>query len=180
MGNKVIINETQMGALVDRLSKAIISAHKADLTAVNFVGVLTNGYPLALRIAKAIKTQTGTTINVGKLDVSLYRDDILDKGNFLTVKESSIPFEITDKITIIVDDVFFHGRTIRAAMDGIMDFGRPGRMELAVLIDRGYRELPIEPTYVGEIVKTQKDDYLNVKLCEVEAEDSVTLQKVKK
>lgn len=177
MANKEIKTEKEIAQLVRKLSDAIGKAHAGNLNNILLVGILTHGFPLAERISKHIKNAGNGEVLVGKLDVSLYRDDIMDKGNFLTVKESHIPADVTDKTIVLVDDVLFHGRTIRAALDGLMDFGRPARIELAVLIDRGHRELPIQPDYVGETISTSKTDYVRVKLVEVDAEESITLEK---
>ena len=160
--------------LIDTLSNQIVTAHPS-LDDVVFVGILSTGFPIAERLAKRIKDQTQIEVPVGKLDVSLYRDDLIEKGSYITLQQSEIPVNLTDKVVVLVDDVLFHGRTIRAAMDGILDFGRPKRIECAVLIDRGHRELPIEATYVGETISTQSDQYVKVSLLEVEGEDGVIL-----
>ncbi|MDA1353059.1 MAG: bifunctional pyr operon transcriptional regulator/uracil phosphoribosyltransferase PyrR [bacterium] len=177
MTHQQLKTEKEIALLVSRLAEGIIKRHEGTLENTVLVGVLTHGLPLAERIARNIKNAGKGEVLVGKLDVSLYRDDILDKGNFLTVKETHIPTDITGKTIILVDDVLFHGRTIRAALDGLMDFGRPARIELAVLIDRGHRELPIQPDFVGETISTNKTDYVRVALIEVDAHESITLEK---
>ena len=122
------------------------------------MGVLTNGVPIGKRMAGIIAEKASVEVPVGSLDVALYRDDIFEKGHYITVRESDIPFDLTGKTVVLVDDVLFHGRTIRAALDGLMDFGRPRRVDLAVLVDRGHRDLPIMANFVGETLETEVEE----------------------
>jgi|OM-RGC.v1.018491985 Pyrimidine operon attenuation protein/uracil phosphoribosyltransferase len=172
----IIINENDLAELVKSIADQIVKDNK-DLSDLVLVGIITNGVPLAERISHLIQEKTNVSLPVGKLDVGFYRDDILDKGNFITIQETSIPYDLTNKTVIIVDDVLHHGRTIRAALDGLVDFGRPNTIRLAVLIDRGQRELPIQPDYLGQSIDATTSDYVNVSLVEVQAEDFVAIQK---
>jgi pyrimidine operon attenuation protein/uracil phosphoribosyltransferase len=117
---------------------------------------------------------------VGAIDTTLYRDDLNDVSHQHQVKGTQIPFDVNEKIIVLVDDVLYTGRSVRAAIDQIMDFGRPKRIELAVLVDRGHRELPIAPDYVGYRVETQEDDVVKVHLAEADARDEVVIAKRKK
>lgn len=135
------------------------------------VGILSRGYPVAKRLAFTITQIEGETVPVGKLDASAFRDDVAGTGE----DESEIPFRITGKTVVLVDEVIFTGRTIRAALEALMRFGRPEKVLLAVLVDRGYRELPIQPDYVGRKVDTERDDHVLVKVNEIDGEDAVEL-----
>ena len=119
----------------------------------------------------------GRNIDVGKLDVSLYRDDLSTRGSYITIQASDIPFDINGRPVVLVDDVIFKGRTVRAAMDGILDYGRPSRIELAALIDRGHRELPIEPNFVAEVIETDINETVQVDISVGEDEDQVLVTK---
>ena len=174
--NIVTFNEEKVKEFVKNLAKSIIDNHP-NLEKAVFIGILTSGYPLAQRLARIIKKEKKINIPVGKLDISLYRDDLLEKERFITIKESEIPFNIDNQEVIIVDDVLFSGRTARAAMEGLLDYGRPKRIDLAVLIDRGYRELPIKANYLGFELKTAPDEHIEVKLYEIDGEDKVIIKK---
>jgi pyrimidine operon attenuation protein/uracil phosphoribosyltransferase len=141
------------------------------------VGVLSNGYPLAERISHLIEKKTSVKTPVGKLDISLYRDDLTLRGEFITVRESDIPFRIDDKILILIDDVLFHGRTVRAALNALLDFGRPAKIELGVLIDRLHVQLPIFAHYVGQRLCVDRHDHIHVSVYEIDGEDKITLER---
>ena len=115
-------------------------------------------------------------VPVGSLDVSLYRDDLTKKGQYIEIKKSDMPFAATDKTVILVDDVIFAGRTVRAALDGLKDYGRAAKVQLAVLIDRGHRELPIEPNFVGKTIPTAKSEDVKVEIMEVDGVDRVVIK----
>lgn len=170
----VIFREAEIEAILDRLVQSVISGHKS-LENVVLIGILSTGYPLAERVAKRIKKQTKFSIPVGKLDVSLYRDDLLEKGNFVTIRESNIPDDIHQKEIVLIDDVLSSGRTARAAIDAILDHGRPQQISLAVLIDREHRELPITADFVGEIVHVASNERIEVNLFEIDGEDTVSI-----
>jgi len=139
------------------------------------VGLLSRGFPLAKRLAAAIETFEGTAIPVGSLDIGLYRDDVSRRKAPPSLRPSSIP-AIDGATVVLVDDVLFTGRTIRAAMDALVDFGRPARVRLAVLIDRGHRELPIRPDFVGKNIPTALVQSVQVRLAELDGEDGVYVQ----
>ena len=141
------------------------------------IGIKTRGAYLAERIAKLIEQIERVKIPVGLMDITLYRDDIQTKLEQPVVQKTEILFDVVDKVIVLVDDVLFTGRTIRAALDQIIDFGRPKNIQLAVLVDRGHRELPIRADYVGKNIPTAKDDRVYVKIIEVDKEDSVSIIK---
>lgn len=163
-----------MASLLDSLASDIRAAHET-LEDVVFVGILSSGFPLAERLSRKIHGKGSASFPVGKLDVALYRDDLYTRDDFVTIRESDIPFSIDNKTLILVDDVLFHGRTIRAALNALLDFGRPKSIELAVLIDRGHRELPIFAHYAAANVTTLPDDRIVVRLLEIEGEDATEL-----
>jgi pyrimidine operon attenuation protein/uracil phosphoribosyltransferase len=136
------------------------------------VGLLSRGYTLARRLAAAIEAFEGPAIPVGSLDIGLYRDDVTTRPEAPHLRPSSLP-NIDGATVVLVDDVLFTGRSIRAAMDALVDFGRPARVRLAVLIDRGHRELPIRPDFVGKNIPTALIQSVKVRLAEVDGEDAV-------
>ncbi|MEO6397065.1 MAG: bifunctional pyr operon transcriptional regulator/uracil phosphoribosyltransferase PyrR [Tepidiformaceae bacterium] len=137
------------------------------------VGLLSRGYPLAVRLAKAIEEFEGASVPVGSLDIGLYRDDVTRRGAAPHIRPSDVPGDVDGSTIVLVDDVLFTGRSIRAAMDALLDFGRPARVRLAVLIDRGHRELPIRPDFVGKNVPTALVQSVQVRLKETDGEDGV-------
>jgi pyrimidine operon attenuation protein/uracil phosphoribosyltransferase len=136
--------------------------HNHGLDQVVLVGLQTGGVPLALRLAENLSEIEGTTVPVGTLDVAFYRDDIGIRP-VMPEHPTDFSFDPTDKIVVIVDDVLFTGRTIRAALDAISDFGRPRAVQLAVMVDRGHRELPIRPDFVGKNLPTRRDEIVDVR-----------------
>jgi len=168
----VLLDAGDMRRTLGRMAHEILEANQgADGLVV--IGVLRRGYPVAKRLAFLMTQIEGTTVPCGKLDVRPYRDD---RPSF-EKDETEIPFEVSGKTVILVDEVIFTARTIRAALDGLMKFGRPRTVQLAVLIDRGHRELPIEPNYCGKKVFTDRDDHVIVKVNEYDGEDAVVLEK---
>ena len=168
-----VVESDELSHLVDRLAQAILENHPT-LEDVVLVGILSTGYPVAKRLQVWFQRQCGKQIPVGKLDVSLYRDDLNRRESFVTLKESVIPTSLTQKNVIIIDDVLFTGRTVRAALNALLDFGRPSRIELGVLIDRGHQELPIFAHYVGKKWMTNHvDDRICVQLIEIDGQDGV-------
>ena len=139
------------------------------------VGVMQRGLPLAKRLAQIITDQEERAVPVGGLDVSLYRDDLSSKGNFIEVRKSEMPFTVDDKVVVLVDDVIFAGRTIRAALDGLKDYGRAAKVQLAALIDRGHRELPIHPDFTGKVIPSAKKENVRVEVMEMDGIDRVTI-----
>lgn len=174
----VILDEQAIRRALTRISHEIIERNKGIDNCI-LVGIRTRGIYLAERLAKNIEKFEGKAIPVGEVDITLYRDDLtvktLDKEPLL--KSTKLPEEITNKKIILVDDVLYTGRTVRAAMDALMDLGRPAQIQLAVLIDRGHRELPIRPDYVGKNVPTARSEIVNVELVEVDNIDNVTIVK---
>ncbi|MEO8476598.1 MAG: bifunctional pyr operon transcriptional regulator/uracil phosphoribosyltransferase PyrR [Actinomycetota bacterium] len=143
---------------------------------VVLVGIANRGDHLARRLAAEIQRIEGTGVRVGVLDITFYRDDIGLKAEAPEVHETRIPFDISGTTVVLVDDVLFTGRTIRAAMDALMDFGRPRRIQLAVLVDRGHRELPIRADFVGKNVPTRRADDVRVLVTELDGDDAVVIE----
>jgi len=139
------------------------------------IGIRRRGVPLASRLSEKIKEIEGTSIPLGILDITLYRDDLSQLDYHPQVRKTKVPFSITDKKVVMVDDVLYTGRTVRAAMDALMDLGRPKLIQLAVLIDRGHRELPIRADFVGKNVPTSRKEVIQVSLLEIDGEDKVTI-----
>jgi pyrimidine operon attenuation protein/uracil phosphoribosyltransferase len=139
------------------------------------IGVRRRGVPLAQRIARAMRAIDGVDVPVGTLDITLYRDDLSMVAAQPVLQSSEIPFSVDDKDLILVDDVLYTGRTIRAAMNGLFDLGRPRRVRLCVLIDRGHRELPIEAAFIGRTVQTGDMEIIEVRLNEIDQEERVML-----
>jgi pyrimidine operon attenuation protein/uracil phosphoribosyltransferase len=160
---------------VTRIAHEILERNKgADRLAL--VGIAARGDDLARRLASEIARIEGAKVPVGVLDITFYRDDIGMRAEAPEVHETRIGFDITGKTVVLVDDVLFTGRTIRAAMDALVDFGRPTSVELAVLVDRGHRELPIRADFVGKNVPTRMDESVRVALQEVDGEDAVYME----
>lgn len=157
-----------------RISHEIIEKNKG-IEDVVLVGIKRRGYPIAERIAKNIENIEGVKVPVGSVDITLYRDDISEIKDTPKVNNSDLGVEIIGKKVILVDDVLFTCRTVRAAIDAIMDSGRPDQIQLAVLIDRGHKELPIRADYVGKNIPTSKNEIIAVGIAEIDGEDSVKI-----
>ena len=157
-----------------RLAREIGERHR-DRREMVLVGVRSRGVPLARRLARLLKDAKGRQAAVGALDITLYRDDFTVIAPQPLTKGTEIPFSIDGRTVILVDDVLFTGRTVRAALDELIDFGRPSRIELAVLVDRGHRELPIRADYVGATVTTTREQSVQVRLEEQDGADAVVL-----
>jgi pyrimidine operon attenuation protein / uracil phosphoribosyltransferase len=167
------------GPAIDRVLARVaheILEHHPDLGALALVGIRTRGVPLAERLRAIIGGQDGRKVPLGSLDITLYRDDVGAIGAQALLRETRIPFPLDGRRIVLVDDVLYTGRTIRAALDGLIDFGRPKSIELAVLIDRGHRELPIHADYVGKAIPTREEDEVKVRLREIDGEDSVRIE----
>ena len=168
-----ILSEADIANTIRRLAYEILETCRDDTPA--FVGIYTRGVTLANRIL-AVLEKDGHEFPLGTLDISLYRDDLDNLGSTLpTLESSDIPFALEDTRVILFDEVIFTGRTIRTALDGLMDYGRPSKIELAVLVDRGNRELPVEPNYVGLKVETTRSDYVKVRFQEDDDKEGVFL-----
>ncbi|MBI3756312.1 MAG: bifunctional pyr operon transcriptional regulator/uracil phosphoribosyltransferase PyrR [Deltaproteobacteria bacterium] len=175
MPKKNILDEKGVERALTRIAHEIIEKNKG-LEDVVFLGIPTRGVHIAKRLRDIFKAIEGVILPVGSVDATLYRDDIGMKHDQPVLKEMEIPVSIENKKIVIVDDVLFTGRTIRAAMNVIMDFGRPGSIQLAVLIDRGHRELPIRPDYVGKNVPTSTQEKVKVHLKETDGVDEVIVE----
>lgn len=172
----IVLDEQAISRALTRIAHEIIEKNKGIEDCV-LIGIRTRGIFLADRLAKRINQIEGKEIELGELDITLYRDDLSKKSNDgePIVKGSDIPVNITDKKVILVDDVLFTGRTVRAAMDALVDLGRPSQIQLAVLVDRGHRELPIRADFVGKNVPTSQSEKITVTLTEVDQVDQVTI-----
>lgn len=168
---KTILNQTEIERSISRISYEILEKHP-DLTKVAIVGIKTAGEFIARRIQARIREIENREVPLGCVDITLYRDDIVLSPIQPTLKGTDIPFNITGTKIILVDDVFYTGRTVRAALDAIIDFGRPESIELACLIDRGHREFPIRPDFVGKNIPSQKIDFVRLVLEEQGYQDS--------
>ena len=175
--SSVIFNEKDISSAVTRIAHEILEKNKgADKLAL--VGIRTRGATLAQRLAKKINEIESTSVSLGILDITLYRDDLGTSKQSPEVKKTDISFSLEGKEIVLIDDVLYTGRTIRAAIDALIDFGRPATVQLGVLIDRGHRELPIRPDYVGKNLPTSKSNQVEVHLKEDDGIDEVILVKV--
>ena len=172
---KEIYDEMAVKRALTRMTYEIIERNKGIDNLV-IVGIKTRGAYLAQRIAKRLEQLEGAGVPVGELDISMYRDDRKHTDDPV-VKDSQLQFDITGKHVILVDDVLFTGRTIRAALDALMDQGRPDRINLAVLVDRGHRELPIRPDFIGKNIPTAMDEQVAVYVKEIDGKDGIDLIK---
>ncbi len=169
-----LANDDKINRTLVRIAYQIIERNHS-VENICLVGIKTRGVPLANRIAANIASSEGKSINVGKLDITLYRDDLEAANDVATLNSTDIPFSVVDQNVILVDDVIYTGRTARAAMDAITALGRPATIQLAVLVDRGHRELPIRADYVGLNVPTSSSEIVSVHLEEVDKETRVIL-----
>ena len=169
-----IADEMKIHRTLSRMAHQVIEHHR-DLQSVCLVGIKTRGIPLAQRIARNVALFEGIEIPVGELDITLYRDDLSASSEQPVLNETRIPFPVAHKNIILVDDVIFTGRTARAAMDAVMALGRPASIQLAVLVDRGHRELPIRADYVGLNMPTSRSEVVAVRLMETDGENSIQL-----
>jgi pyrimidine operon attenuation protein/uracil phosphoribosyltransferase len=173
----IIMDELALRRTITRLAHEILERCKGTESIV-IVGIRTRGEFVAKRIAHKIEEVESVQIPVGVLDTVMYRDDFRIKSRLPRIAITDIPFEVDDKILILVDDVIYTGRTIRAAMDALMDFGRPSAIQLAVLIDRGHRELPIKADYIGKSVPTAHYEEVRVMMQEIDGKDEILLVEV--
>ena len=171
-----ILSAEEMNRAITRISHEILEKNKGAERLV-LIGIRTGGAALAKRFQNQIELIEGKKIPIGLLDITLYRDDLTEIGSQPNVGETEIDFDVDGKKVILVDDVLFTGRTIRCALDALIDFGRPESIQLAVLIDRGHRELPIKPDYVGKNIPTAKGEEVIVKFKEQDGEDGVVVTK---
>jgi pyrimidine operon attenuation protein/uracil phosphoribosyltransferase len=174
---KVILDRLGIQRALNRITHEILE-HNKGTEDLALVGVRTGGVYLAHRLAATIYEIEKVRVPVGELDITLYRDDLTTKKSPPVLKKTALPFDITDKNIVLVDDVLFTGRTIRAAMDGLIDFGRPRVIQLAVLIDRGHRELPVRADYVGKNLPTSTDEVVQTFFEEEGEQDRVMIKKI--
>ena len=176
---KKIMDSQAINRSITRLAHEILERNNGAQELM-LIGILTRGEPLAIRLQKLIKRITKIEIPIGFVDITFHRDDFRSRLVVPQVKGSNIQDSINDKVVVLVDDVLFTGRTIRAAMDELNAFGRPSNVQLAVLVDRGHRELPIRADFVGKNIPTHEGEYVKVWLKEIDNKDSVTLQNYNK
>ena len=174
MPEKIVMTADDIRRTLARIAHEIIERNRG-LDRVLLIGLRTRGVPLADRLAAAIKQFADHSVPVGVLDISPYRDDLTSTNPPACSRLTNIPSTVDDKFVVLVDDVLFTGRTTRAAMDAIIDLGRPASIQLAVLVDRGHRELPIRADYVGKNMPTSRDERIQLRLKEVDGVDEVTI-----
>lgn len=178
MSAKEVIDSVTMKRALTRMTYEIIERNKG-LDDIVLVGIKTRGIYLAKRIAKRMAQLEQVDVPVGELDITLYRDDIhRSEHSEPTVNGSDLPVSITDKHVVLVDDVLFTGRTTRAALDALMEIGRPKQISLAVLVDRGHRELPIRADFVGKNIPTSREEQIQVSVEEIDQHDGIAIEKI--
>ncbi|MGJ5676271.1 MAG: bifunctional pyr operon transcriptional regulator/uracil phosphoribosyltransferase PyrR [Nostochopsis sp.] len=168
-----ILSSEELRRTVTRLASQIVEKTR-DLSQLVLLGIHTRGVPLAELLARQIEVLEGVSVPVGALDITFYRDD-LDQIGLRTPAKTEISFDLTDKIVVLVDDVIFKGRTVRAALNAVNEYGRPEVIRLAVLVDRGHREVPIHPDFVGKQLPTAKEEIVKVYLQDIDGRDAIEL-----
>jgi pyrimidine operon attenuation protein/uracil phosphoribosyltransferase len=171
-----IMNAAALERALTRMAHEIVE-NNPEPDSLVFIGIRTHGVPLAQRLSAKVSAILTREFPVGELDISMHRDDLALRHAPPQVGPSHISFDLTGKTIVLTDDVLFTGRTIRAAMDEINDFGRPRRIQLAILVDRGHRELPIRPDYVGKSVPTAEGERICVRLAEIDGKDEVVIER---
>jgi pyrimidine operon attenuation protein / uracil phosphoribosyltransferase len=177
---RLVLDEEAIAKALSRIAHEIIESTR-ELESVALVGIQSRGAPLASRLRRLVEERSGVSLPVGALDITFYRDDVHVRdggrppGRQPVVRATSIAFPIEGMTIVLVDDVLYTGRTIRAAIDALLEFGRPARVQLAVLVDRGHRELPIRPDYIGKNLPTGRDERIQVELVEIDERDGVFL-----
>ena len=177
---KILLDAEAISKTLSRIAHELIERN-GELDRVALVGIQTRGAPLAARVRRLVAERSGHELPLGALDITFHRDDVhVREGGARperqpVVRATSIPFSLEGKTVVLVDDVLYTGRTIRAAIDALLDYGRPARVQLAVLVDRGHRELPIRPDYVGKNLPTAREERIQVELVEVDEVDRVLL-----
>ena len=173
----IVMDADRIGRTLARIAHEILERNKGveDLA---LVGVRTRGVHIARRLARALRDIAGGDVPTGALDITLYRDDLMRQavGPQPIVRRTEIPFSIDDRTIVLVDDVLFTGRTTRAALDALIDFGRPRAIQLVVLVDRGHRELPIKADYVGKNIPTARRESVHVRVTDIDGQDEVTVE----
>ena len=170
-----IMDDAALGRALTRIAHEILERNRGAEN-VALIGIRRRGVPLAARIAEKMTAIEGTAPAVGEVDITCYRDDLTTRSEQPVLNATRIDFDVTGKDVVLVDDVIFTGRTVRAAMEAVFDLGRPHTVQLAVLIDRGLRELPFRPDFVGKNVPTRHSELISVNLREIDGEDKVTIK----
>jgi len=179
-GGRVVLDGDAVGRTLSRIAHEVIERNE-ELEGVALVGIHTRGVPLAQRLRRLVEERAGVELDLGQLDITFHRDDVHVRAGQAPrhpqplVRDTKLDFELEGRTVILVDDVLYTGRTIRAAIDALLDFGRPDRVQLAVLADRGHRELPIRPDYVGKNLPTSRDERVQVQLLEIDEVDRVVI-----
>jgi pyrimidine operon attenuation protein / uracil phosphoribosyltransferase len=177
MSGRRIMTADEIRRAVARISHEVVEK-QAGTEGLQLVGIQRRGVPLARRIAEAIAENEGARVPVGALDITFYRDDLSLIAQSPIVKGTDLPFDINGATVVLVDDVLYTGRTVRAAMDALVDFGRARAIRLAVLVDRGHRELPIRADHVGKNVPTSREEIVKVRLDEIDGDDGVDIERL--
>jgi pyrimidine operon attenuation protein/uracil phosphoribosyltransferase len=177
---RILLDGEAIGRTLSRIAHEIIERND-DLESVALVGIHTRGVPISQRLRRLIEERAGLELDLGQLDITFHRDDVHVRGGQAPrhrqpiVRDTKLDFELAGRTVILVDDVLYTGRTIRAAIDALLEYGRPARVQLAVLADRGHRELPIRPDYVGKNLPTAREERVQVQLVEIDEIDQVVL-----
>ena len=173
----IVMDADRMARTLTRIAHEILERHRG-VEGLAVVGIRARGVPLAARLAAQLRDLTGTEVPTGALDITLYRDDLMRHavGPQPVIRRTEIPFSIDDRLILLVDDVLYTGRTIRAALDALIDFGRPRVIQLVVMVDRGHRELPIRADYVGRNIPTSRQQSVQVRLTEIDGRDEVEVE----
>lgn len=178
MADIIILKKEEIERIIQRMAFEVLERH-GDLDELVIVGIQRRGVFLGQRISDILEKYTNTKIPFGMLDINLYRDDWTNLQKHPKINKTEITVSLSDKNILLTDDVIYTGRTVRAAIDAILDYGRPSKVELLVLVDRGHRELPIHPDYCGKKINTSKNEYVDVFMKEIDGEDKVILHKKK-
>jgi pyrimidine operon attenuation protein / uracil phosphoribosyltransferase len=173
----IVMDADRMSRTLARIAHEILERHRG-LDGIALVGIRARGVPIAARLASQLRELSGTDVPTGALDITLYRDDLMRHavGPQPVIRRTEIPFSIDNRLILLVDDVLYTGRTIRAALDALIDFGRPRAIQLVVLVDRGHRELPIRADYVGRNIPTSRQQSVQVRLTEIDGRDEVEVE----
>jgi pyrimidine operon attenuation protein / uracil phosphoribosyltransferase len=171
---KVVLSEDDMGRALTRIAHEIAERNAGD-SGVAIVGIHRRGAVLAARLQSILQQLLGAEVPLGDLDIGFYRDDVASRTDAPVLHASHVDFDVSDRTIVIVDDVLYTGRTVRAAIEALFDYGRPERVQLAVLADRGHRELPIRPDYVGKNLPTSRAERVNVRVSEIDGADRVEI-----
>ncbi len=173
----IVMDADRMSRTLARIAHEILERHRG-LDGLALIGIRARGVPIAARLAAQLRALTGTDVPTGTLDITLYRDDLMRHavGPQPVIRRTEINFSIDDRLILLVDDVLYTGRTIRAALDALIDFGRPRAIQLVVLVDRGHRELPIRADYVGRNIPTSRQQSVQVRLTEIDGRDEVEVE----